>query len=116
MASRICTWPRCPELVDGGGRCPQHRQQADRERRSGASRYGTGHRNRFRPGVLAKNDGICSACGLAAAVVADHWPLDRVELIARGMDENDPANGRPLCVPCHNTWTATTSGGFQNQA
>lgn len=114
MASRICTWPRCPEIVDGGGRCEQHKRTADRERRSGSSRYGTAHRARFRPGVLAKNDGICVICQIAAATVADHHPLTRVELELQGHDPDDPQHGRPLCKRCHDEHTARTSPGGWN--
>lgn len=108
MAYRVCTQARCPNLVDGGGRCTEHRKTADRERRSGAAKYGTRHRTRFRPGVLAKNDGICSACNLAPATVADHWPIERVDLIAQGLDPDDPQHGRPLCKRCHDGHTAAT--------
>ena len=113
MATRVCTWRGCPELVDGGGRCPEHRRDADQARRSGASKYGADHRSRFRPGVLAKNHGICVACNIAPATVADHWPLERTELIRRGLDPDDPQHGRPLCKPCHDEHTArTTPGGW----
>jgi 5-methylcytosine-specific restriction protein A len=119
VAYRVCTWRRdggCPTLVDGGGRCPAHQQSAEQARGTAAQRgYNQrGHTHRFRPEVLAKHDGICVLCQVAPATVADHWPLSRRELEARGMDPDDPAVGRPLCAPCHGGATATNQPGGWN--
>jgi len=104
---RTCTTPGCGILTPGG-RCPTCQAAADKARDSGTKTYGPGHRARFRPGVLAKNSGRCVHCG-QPATVADHWPLDRRDLIARGLDPDDPVHGRPLCAPCHNRWTAISN-------
>jgi 5-methylcytosine-specific restriction protein A len=118
MAYRVCTWPGdggCPELVDGGGRCPRHRRTAERHRGSAHQRgYNTTGHQAFRAQVLAANDGICVLCGLAPATVADHWPLSRRELELRGLDPDDPQHGRPLCKGCHDTQTATHQPGGWN--
>lgn len=113
MAWRVCSQPGCGEVHDGTGRCPDCRHQADASRTSGAAKYGPGHRKRFRPQVLAKNDGKCVDCG-AEATVADHDPLDRDELVAQGLDPDDPEHGQPRCAPCHNSRTAATKpAGFR---
>ena len=44
-------------------------------------------------------------CG-TPSVHADHHPLDRRELIRRGLDPDDPAHGRGLCQPCHSKHAA----------
>jgi 5-methylcytosine-specific restriction protein A len=49
---------------------------------------------------------------MAAATVADHYPLSHAELVASGMDPYDPENGRGLCAPCHNRWTGKSTGGW----
>ncbi len=79
---------------------------------TGARGYGGGskHRRRFRPAVLAR-DPVCVLCRRAASCVADHWPLSRRELVARGMDPDDPAHGRGLCTSCHNRSTARLQPG-----
>ena len=54
-------------------------------------------------------------CG-QVATVADHYPVERVDLIAQGLDPNDPQRGRGLCSSCHNRHSAATSpGGWNNK-
>jgi len=60
--------------------------------------------------VLAR-DPICVACYSARSTVADHYPLDKRELIARDMDDNDPQYGRGLCKRCHDQHTAEAQPG-----
>ena len=96
----VCTTPACPTLCSGG-RCDGCKQQAEQARGTAAQRgYGTAHRNRFRKGVLRKHP-TCVVCRTARATVADHYPVSRVDLIAQGLDPNDPQYGRGLCHSCH---------------
>ena len=44
--------------------------------------------------------------------MADHYPLERRELIARNLDPDDPRHGRGFCKPCHDTKTALTASGW----
>lgn len=123
-ASRVCPVPGCPQLTQGG-RCTEHTREADQARGSRQQRgYGTAHQHRFRPGVL-RRDPLCVCTDqshghgprcLTPSTVADHWPLDKRELIARGMDDNDPTNGRGLCASCHNRWTSQAQPGGWNAA
>lgn len=109
-ALRICTEPGCPEYTDSG-RCSDHRRRAERKRGTSTQRgYGTQHRARFRAGVLAR-DPVCVLCRRAPATEADHWPLSRRELLAQGLDANDPVRGRGLCKPCHSSQTAINQPG-----
>lgn len=106
--------PGCKTLHEGRGRCPRCRQALDRTRGTAAERGYTGkHVSRFRPGVLDKHPFcVCTredhrhgpVCG-APSTVADHWPLSRRELVANGMDPDDPQHGRGLCESCHNSET-----------
>jgi len=41
-----------------------------------------------------------SPCG-ARSEHADHYPLSKKELRARGLDEHHPNYGRGLCASCH---------------
>ena len=121
---RVCSRPGCPEYTDQGGRCPDHRRQAEAKRGSARQRgYGREHEQRFRPGVLAKHPAcVCTEqshghgtpCGQQSKH-ADHWPLDRRELVARGLDPNDPKHGRGLCQPCHSKATAEAQPGGINR-
>jgi len=107
MAWRVCSRPGCGTLHEGTGRCPACRAQADRERRPDGNPYKTaGHRS-FREAVLAR-DPICVLCLRARATVADHFPIERRDLVAMGLDPNDPARGRGLCKACHDRHTATS--------
>ena len=114
MARRTCT--RCPAIIDKGTNfCPDCAKAADAARGDSTARgYGAAHRTRFRPGVLAR-DPVCKLCLSAMATVADHWPLSRRDLEARGLDPDDPANGRGLCKPCHDRETARNQPGGWHQ-
>jgi 5-methylcytosine-specific restriction protein A len=111
-AMKTCSVPGCPDLVpQGSGRCTTHATQADRARGTSTQRgYGHHHRTRFREAVLAR-DPICTLCRRAPSHHADHYPLDRRELVARGMNPNHPRHGRGLCAPCHAKATATHQPG-----
>lgn len=114
--------PTCHEPVRG--RCPTCSQRADRRRGTFKERgYGTRHRSRFRSGVLCKNPtcvctdtthGHPAPCG-QTSVHADHHPLDRRELVARGLDPDDPDHGRGLCPSCHSKHTALHQPGGWNR-
>jgi 5-methylcytosine-specific restriction protein A len=108
MPMRVCSVTGCGTIYDNaqGSRCAAHRVEADRARGTASQRgyTGAGHRA-FRTAVLHR-DPICVQCRAAPSTVADHHPLSRRELIARGMNPNDPANGRGLCKPCHDRETA----------
>lgn len=120
---RVCSKPGCPEYTDQGGRCPDHRREAEQRRGTARQRgYGKQHETRFRPGVLARNPTcVCTEedhghdqpCG-KSSLHADHWPLSRRELVAAGQDPDDPRHGRGLCGPCHSSETAQHQpGGFR---
>lgn len=126
-AKKACPVPGCPEVV-AAGRCPTHRSAADKARGTAAERgyKDAGHTQRFRPGVLRKNP-LCACadttvtaahkhgakCG-NPSTVADHYPLSKRELIARGMDDDDPAHGRGLCAGCHGHHTSKAQPGGWN--
>jgi 5-methylcytosine-specific restriction protein A len=121
-ALRACPTNGCPELTSGG-RCTGCRAKAEAVRGSPASRgYSSAHRNRFRVGVLRKQP-ICTCADQGhhhgdrcwrPAVVADHYPLSRRELVDAGLDPNDPAHGRGLCKHCHDKGTAQRQPGGWN--
>jgi 5-methylcytosine-specific restriction protein A len=112
----VCTQPGCAVLHQGKGKCPTHvaqtRATADQARRPQGNPYNSAGHRRFRAVVLAR-DPICVICGLAASTIADHHPTERRDLLAAGLDPNDPARGRGLCATCHNKHTArSTPGGW----
>ena len=109
--TRVCSKPGCPHFKP----CPNPEHQPDRVRGTSTQRgYGAGHR-RFRAQVLER-DPWCKLCG-ARATVADHHPLSRRDLVAKGLDPDDPARGRGLCKPCHDRETARHQpGGWAAQA
>lgn len=123
-ALRVCSTPGCPVLVpQGTGRCDDCRAKADAARGSSTSRgYGHKHRTRFRDGVLRK-DPTCQCrveghghgvpCG-AVSTQADHDPLGRDELIAAGLNPNDPRYGVGKCDSCHSKVTTVKQPGGWN--
>lgn len=121
-AMRIC--PKCKEPVRG--RCPTCQQATDQKRGSFRQRgYDSAHDTRFRQGVLKANPNcVCEQgdhghgvpCGQPARH-ADHWPVDRRQLVAQGKDANDPRHGRGLCHSCHSRETALHQpGGWHRRA
>lgn len=120
-ALKTCSVPGCPELVPSG-RCAQHRREAEQRRGTARQRgYDRAHERRFRQAVLARDPlCVCQDHGhghgprcLTPSTVADHWPRSRRELVAAGLDPNDPQHGRGLCASCHGKHTATAQpGGF----
>lgn len=118
MAKRVCSQPGCPTLHDGVGACPTCRAQGDRARRPNGNPYASAGHRAFRRAVLQR-DPLCvctGECGhhdtpcLAPSVVADHWPIERRDLIELGLDPDDPKRGRGFCLRCHNAKTARTVG------
>ena len=112
---RVCSVAGCPEFYPRaeGTRCTKHRVAADKARGSSRDRgYNTRGHQIFRAAVLAA-DPICVMCGKAQATVADHYPRSRKELIALGLNANDPRYGRGLDKRCHDQSTAVEQpGGF----
>lgn len=119
----ICSVPGCPEYTDQGGRCEDHRREAEARRGTARQRgYGRRHERRFRPGVLARDPQcVCTdtSHGHPApcdqpSVHADHHPRSRRELVDAGLDPDDPQYGRGLCGPCHSSETAHHQPGGWN--
>ena len=111
-----CSTAGCPELVEHGtSRCEDCAAQADRRRGTATERgYNSRGHHRFRRKVLER-DPICVIDGcMAPATIADHWPVSRRDLVAKGLDPNDPSRGRGLCVRCHGRETAVHQPGGWN--
>lgn len=109
-ALTVCSTPGCPNTTDRG-RCAEHQRRAEQQRGTAAQRgYDSRHRRRFRARVLAR-DPVCTECHRAPSAHADHHPVDRRTLVARGLDPYDPRHGRGLCHPCHSTHTAHAQPG-----
>ena len=100
----VCTAPGCPTIHNGQGKCPdcerRARAQQDKRRRPAGNPYANHGHQAFRNAVLDR-DPICVVCNLAPSVVADHHPVERVDLIAQGLDPNDAQYGRGCCKACH---------------
>lgn len=111
-APRPCTWNGCRRLVHGnGGRCEEHRRQADQERGTAHERGYTSAWTRAREAFL-KAHPLCVHCErdgrVGQASVVDHRTPHRGDK-ARFWDR---ANWQPLCKPHHDRKTATEDGGF----
>jgi 5-methylcytosine-specific restriction protein A len=114
MPKRVCNVTGCPTLTEGTPRCTHHTRTADRARGTARQRgYDRTHQRDFREAVLARNP-WCTLCRRQPATVADHHPLDRRTLQARGLNPNDPRHGRGLCASCHGQETARHQPGGWN--
>lgn len=112
MSLRPCSTPGC-EAVTTGRRCPLHQQRARRDDRARTSPYQTAEHQAFRAAVLTA-DPVCVLCHSQPSVMADHHPRSRKQLVAAGLNPNDPQHGRGLCWPCHSRETAKRQPGGWN--
>ncbi len=64
---------------------------------------------------MLKRDPICVLCKVRVATHADHYPRGRDELVALGLDADDPQYGRGLCEGCDNRQTAARQPGGWNR-
>jgi 5-methylcytosine-specific restriction enzyme A len=111
---RVCSRPGCPNIYDGtASRCAECSAEADKARGTATQRgYSSRGHRAFRAAVLTR-DPACVLCDVEFSTVADHYPLSRRDLIAQGLNPNDPDAGRGLCTSCHNSETAAHQpGGF----
>lgn len=114
MAWSICNEAGCPEITQTP-KCEAHTAQRERTRYDNKDKgYRTAGHKAFRTLVLQR-DPICVICDIAVATDADHYPIDRKQLVLLGMDPNDPDNGRGLCHSCHSRSTAMSQPGGWNQ-
>ena len=110
-ARKPCTWPGCTQLTDGG-RCVQHRQQADQQRGSARERGYTSAWQKARAAYLNSHP-LCLSCErlgrVVAASVVDHRTPHRGD---KALFWDSTGNWQPLCKPCHDRKTASEDGGF----
>lgn len=113
-ALTVCTVAGCPEYTNGG-RCTEHRAQADRARGTSTQRgYSSRTFIRARRTVLAR-DPTCTVCGKQPSTVADHYPTSRRDLLTQGVTDPDaPHRMRGTCGPCHSSETARHQPGGWN--
>lgn len=117
MTMRVCSTPGCPTIypTSEGSRCERHRKEADKARGTATERgYNTPGHQAFRRAVITR-DPICVLCNVRPSTVADHWPISKRDLIAAGLNSNDPTRGRGLCTTCHDTETAKNQPGGWHQ-
>ena len=114
-AARPCVTDGCPGLVPAGqSRCPDCQQKRDAQLRRRRDpmlhrHYNSPGHRRFRRKVLDR-DRVCVLCG-SVATDADHWPMSLRDLLAAGLDPNDPGRGRGLCRSCHSRETMRLGQG-----
>lgn len=109
-----CPTPGCPALIPPTTRaCPECLKRV-RHTTDTKPYTSAGHR-KARAKLLALHpfcqcDGCKAHKGLCTrkATIADHYPLERFELIAEGKDPNDTRFMRALCKKCHDIKTAAT--------
>lgn len=97
---RPCAAPGCGVLVSRG-RCESHRR---------ASRHARGYGKEWQPireRILTEQP-FCRICRENGRVTA----ANEVDHIDGNSRNNDPANLRSLCKPCHSRKTVLRDGGF----
>lgn len=125
---KVCSTSGCPHLVSSGSLCDECRKAKDKRRTRGCNPYTSKAHRLARARVLARDPRcVCpgdgpDGCGRhhgicgAPSTIADHWPIERIELVEAGLDPNDPQRMRGLCKRCHDSKTARTKpSGFNNK-
>ncbi len=99
-----CAEPGCPALVDGQPRCEAHtvatRQHYDEARGNSAARGYDRQWRKVRLRVL-DSEPLCRFCKVEGRIT----PANEVDHIDGNSRNNDRANLRPLCKPCHSART-----------
>lgn len=111
-AKTTCPVPGCPELTDGG-RCDEHKSQAEQQRGSGKDRGWTPRWARFRKRYLDDNPNCLDCLEGDPPQWTPATDIDHVDGTGRnGPHAYDLDNLRPLCHSCHSRKTVTFDGGF----
>ena len=98
---RPCTFPHCPTLVQGGGRCGAHK--AVEQRGTSSARGYDGVWQRFRAWFLRQPENVvCADCKREASRDVHH----KIKLRERPDLRLDPLNCMGLCGACHKARTA----------
>jgi 5-methylcytosine-specific restriction protein A len=108
---KVCAQPQCPELLESGRWCPEHRPKRRGEYRSPESQrrqkqYGKQRWREFSKAYLASHP-KCVRCG-APSQHTDH-------IDGEGLDGPlgwDEAGLQALCASCHSYKTAIADGSF----
>lgn len=108
-----CTQPGCPALVEGGGRCPRHREPAPEKGKlaNGGRVYDRALWDALCALVRAEEP-LCRACQVRGEDRAGE-EVDHIVPLARGGAPFDRENLQHLCKPCHSRKTLRETGGGQ---
>jgi 5-methylcytosine-specific restriction enzyme A len=107
-----CTIPGCPGRSASAvpGPCPVHARNRARAR-GGSTAQGYGPVWYRRRNLYLTRHRWCVLCG-RPAVIADHWPRSRKQLIRDGVSDPDADQYlRPVCDPCHRHRTGLDQPG-----
>jgi 5-methylcytosine-specific restriction protein A len=124
MPWKVCSTAGCANLIEHGSKCDKCRSARDTQRRPTGNPYNSQGHQWFRHQVLARDPRcVCTGqCGqhkgmcAKPSTIADHYPTERVDLIAQGLNPNNPAYGRGICKACHDSKTARSKpAGFNDQ-
>ncbi|SDJ07672.1 5-methylcytosine-specific restriction enzyme A [Frankineae bacterium MT45] len=99
---RLCN--KCRKPVRGA--CPTcspaDRRVVDQRRGTASARGYNSNWHRVIRRQFLRQHPLCALCG-KLAMVPDHWPLTRRQLIEQGVPNPDAFERlRPLCTDCHN--------------
>jgi 5-methylcytosine-specific restriction protein A len=114
-ALRRCSTPGCPGILEN----PAQRSCVTCARRADAARidhhrYSSAAWRRRRASFLARHP-RCVDCG-APATIADHAPVARRVLVARGVADPDAERWlQARCKPCHQRRTVRDEGALRRR-
>ena len=112
---RPCSYPGCPNLVEGGGSCPEHAKQEQRQQdkqRGTAAQRGYGYRWQKARESYLKRHPLCVECVKQGRIV----PATAVDHVIPHKGNQalfwDVNNWQSLCKRCHDAKTAKEVGWF----
>ncbi|WP_082342771.1 HNH endonuclease signature motif containing protein [Vulgatibacter incomptus] len=121
---RPCSFPGCPNLVQGFRvfRCPEHPYERDTlndaaydQKRGSASQRGYDHAwKKLRDSHLSKHP-LCALC-LSSGRVRAAFLVDHIRELIDGGARLDPSNLQSLCSPCHSLKTKQEAARRKNKA
>ena len=104
-----CRKAGCRALVQGGGYCPDHKQESGWQHTTGqASRHKRGYGSwwdKLRKVILRRDSGLCQPCKAHGRYVVA-TAVDHIVPKSQG-GTNEQSNLQAICTPCHAHKTAT---------
>ena len=103
----LCSWPGCPNTIDVGNYCEEHRPQRTSPKKTDPKYWTTSWRQTQKY-VFVRDHYHCQACDRLLSDGQAH--CDHIIPVAQGGSDYED-NLQTLCIACHNRKTRAEEAG-----